>query len=108
MNKDKAILYKLSKSNSLWERRVSMISTYYFIKNNHFQDTFNIADNLINDKHDLIHKAVGWMLREVGKRDLEQEKEFLMKHYKTMPRTALRYAIEKMSLKDRTFFLDKK
>lgn len=107
MERDKDILHKLSKSENLWEKRVSMISTFYFIKNNSFQDAFDIAENLINDSHDLIHKAVGWMIREVGKRDLEEEKKFLLRHYKTMPRTALRYAIEKMNKEERLFFLNK-
>ena len=68
-NKDKSLLYKLAKSDNLWERRIAIISTYNFIKNNRYEDTFKIAEILVNDKHDLIHKAVGWMLREVGKRN---------------------------------------
>lgn len=89
------ILYKLAKSKNLWERRIAIISTFTFIKNNDFTDTLAIAKILLFDKHDLIHKAVGWMLREVGKRNVKVEEKFLKEYYKTMPRTALRYAIEK-------------
>ncbi len=95
IDKPKDILIKLSKSNNLWEKRISMIATYSFIKNKMFDDTLLIAQNLIDDENDLIQKAVGWMLREVGNRDLKTEEQFLKKHYKTMGRTALRYAIEK-------------
>lgn len=95
IDKPKDILIKLSKSNNLWEKRISMIATYSFIKNKMFDDTLIIAQNLIDDKNDLIQKAVGWMLREVGNRDLKTEEQFLKKYYKTMGRTALRYAIEK-------------
>ena len=105
MNKDKSILYKLAKSDNLWEKRISIISTAYFIKNNKFQDTLNISKILLKDKHDLVHKAVGWMLREIGKRNLKVEEEFLKKHYKQMPRTTLRYAIEKFSKNKREFYL---
>ncbi len=96
-DKPKNILYKLASSDNLWEKRISIISTFQFIKNNQFSDTLKIAKILIKDKHDLIHKAVGWMLREIGKRNQEAEESFLKKHYKNMPRTMLRYAIEKFS-----------
>ncbi len=105
IDKPKDVLYELTKSNCLWERRISIISTFYFIKNNEFKDTIKIAKLLLNDKHDLIHKAVGWMLREVGKRELEVEKTFLEEYYKIMPRTMLRYAIEKFPEKDRKYYL---
>lgn len=95
IDKPKDILIKLSKSNNLWEKRISMIATYNFIKNKMFDDALLIAQNLIDDENDLIQKAVGWMLREVGNRDLKTEEQFLKKYYKTMGRTALRYAIEK-------------
>lgn len=95
-DKDRTILYILAKSNDLWERRISIMSTFHFIKNNDFDDTLKIAELLLNDKHDLIHKATGWMLREVGKRKIEAEKDFLDRHIQNMPRTMLRYAIEKM------------
>jgi len=105
LDKDKSILYKLAKSDNLWEKRISIISTYEFIKNNKFEDTLEISEILLNDKHDLIHKAVGWMLREVGKRNLETEEEFLKKYYKQMPRTMLRYSIEKFWEEKRKFYL---
>ena len=104
-DKDKSHLYKLAKSNNLWQRRISIISTFYFIKNNQFKDTLKISEILLNDKHDLIHKAVGWMLREVGKRNQKVLDEFLGKNYKNMPRTMLRYAIEKFPEDKRVKFL---
>jgi 3-methyladenine DNA glycosylase AlkD len=98
-------LYKLVKSKSLWERRISVLATFYFIRRRDFSDTLNIAELLRDDKEDLIHKAVGWMLREVGKRDHAAEREFLEKHCKAMPRTMLRYAIEKFPEEERLAFL---
>lgn len=103
---DRTILYKLAKSKDLWERRISIISTFAFIKEGDSKDTFAIARLLIDDKHDLIHKAVGWMLREVGKRISEStEKKFLDQHYSTMPRTMLRYAIERFRENERRQYL---
>ncbi len=93
--RDKPVLYKLVQSDSLWERRIAIISTFHFIKNHQFDDTLNLSKQLIDAQEDLIHKAVGWMLREIGKRDITVEKAFLNSHYKNMPRTMLRYAIEK-------------
>ena len=107
VNKEKDILYKLVKSKNLWERRISIISTFHFIRKNNFKDTFKIAEILLDDEHDLIHKAVGWMLREVGKRNQEAEETFLKKHYKKMPRTMLRYAVERFSKDKRKFYLGK-
>ncbi len=95
LEREKSVLYGLANTNHLWSQRIAIIATFHFIKNNHFEDTMKIAEILLNHKHDLIHKAVGWMLREVGKIDINSEKEFLDKYYKSMPRTMLRYAIEK-------------
>jgi 3-methyladenine DNA glycosylase AlkD len=94
-DKPKDLLYKLARSKCLWERRIAIISTFHYIKRDDFSETLQIAGILLGDKEDLIHKAVGWMLREVGKRDLDSEEAFLKKHHKIMPRTMLRYAIER-------------
>ena len=93
--KSKKPLYSLAKSRSLWERRIAIIATFTFIKQNDFKETLKIAKMLLEDQEDLIHKAVGWMLREIGKRDLQTEEIFLEEHYNKMPRVMLRYAIEK-------------
>jgi 3-methyladenine DNA glycosylase AlkD len=108
IDKEKDLLYKFARSEDLWEKRISIISTQAFIREHYFEDTLKISETLLNDKHDLIHKAVGWMLREVGNRDLKTEEEFLQKHYKTMPRTMLRYAIEKFPEKKRKSYLEGK
>lgn len=105
IDKPKDILYKLSKSKNIWERRISIIATFYFIKQDKFEDTLNIAEELIEDENDLIQKAVGWMLREVGKRDEKSEIRFLKKHYKNMGRTSLRYSIEKFPQKSRQAYM---
>ena len=94
-NRSKKPLYRLAKSKDLWERRISIMATFCFIKQEQFDETLKVADALLNDNEDLIHKAVGWMLREVGKRDPAAEEAFLKVHYKNMPRTMLRYAIER-------------
>jgi len=106
-DKDKKILHTLARSKNLWERRVAIIATYDFIRRNVFDGTLAIAEILVNDSEDLIHKAVGWMLREIGKRNQHAEENFLKKHYKTMPRTMLRYAIEKFDLQKRAFYMKK-
>jgi len=108
VNKERSILYKLAKSNCLWERRISILSTFIFIDNNDFEDALNISELLLHDKHDLIHKAVGWALREIGKRDQDIEERFLTKYCLQMPRTMLRYAIEKFDEEKRKFYLTKK
>ncbi len=102
---DKKPLYTLANSCNLWERRISIMSTFHFIKQNTFVDSLKISEVLLHDEEDLIHKAVGWMLREIGKRDIEVEEGFLKNHYKSMPRTMLRYAIEKFSGEKRKRYL---
>jgi len=105
LDKDRGLLYRLAKSKDLWEKRIAIISTFEFIRNNQFEDTLKISEILLSDKHDLIHKAVGWMLRELGKRDQKLLEKFFQKHYKKMPRTMLRYAIEKFDKKKREQYL---
>lgn len=107
VDKDRSVLYKLAISKSLWERRISILATLKFIANSDFEDALQISELLLDDKHDLIHKAVGWALREIGKRDQELEEKFLNKHADKMPRTMLRYAIEKFDEKKRKFYLTK-
>jgi len=107
LDKDRKILYDLAKSKNIWERRIAVLATFQFIKNNQFDDSLKIAEMLLADKHDLIHKAVGWMLREIGKRNLKAEIKFLNNHYKKMPRTMLRYAIERLPEDLRRHYLSK-
>ena len=101
------ILYKLVNSKNLWQRRIAIVSTASFIAKSDFKDTLKISEILLLDSHDLIHKAVGWMLREVGKKDKKSLIMFLDKHYKKMPRTTLRYSIEKLSTVERCNYLSK-
>lgn len=105
LEKDKKTLYRLAKSKSLWERRIAIMATYYLIKCDEYFETLKLAKMLLEDKEDLIHKAVGWMLREIGKRDTKTEEVFLKQHYKNMPRTMLRYAIEKFPKSKRQMYL---
>lgn len=105
--KDRKVLYSLSKSKSLWEKRIAILATFYFIKNNRFEETLEICRILLSDPHDLTHKAMGWMLREIWKRDNKITENFLKKNYDKIPRTTLRYAIERMENKKRKKFLNK-
>ncbi|MEK6545249.1 MAG: DNA alkylation repair protein, partial [Nitrospinota bacterium] len=106
--RNKQPIYNLANSKSLWERRVSIMSTFHFIKNKEFIESLKVSEILLHDKEDLIHKAVGWMLREIGKRDIRAEEGFLKKYYKAMPRTMLRYAIEKFPEERRKKYLNGK
>jgi len=106
-DKPRNILYTLARSNNLWKKRIAVISTFWFIKDDDFDDALKIAEILRDDEHDLIHKAVGWMLREVGNRNQVAEEKFLKKHYKKMPRTMLRYAIEKFDKSKKDLYMKK-
>ncbi len=106
-DKDRSILYKLVKSKSLWDRRIAVIATHYFIKQKDFKDIFAFAEVLIGDKEDLMHKAIGWMLREVGKKDEKALVKFLDKFSKKLPRTTLRYAIERLSVVQKQNYMKK-
>jgi len=105
MDKGKKPLYLLAKSKNLWERRIAILSTFHFIKHDNYAETLKISKILLSDEQDLIHKAVGWMVREIGKRHMLTEEIFLKKHYKRMPRTMLRYAIEKFPESKRQKYL---
>jgi 3-methyladenine DNA glycosylase AlkD len=104
-DKSREPLYVLAKSASLWERRIAIVSTWWFIREGDVDDTFKISVMLLNDKEDLVHKACGWMLREAGKKKPDELINYLNKHAATMPRTMLRYAIERLSSDQRTYFL---
>lgn len=104
-DKPRDLLDEFALSGHLWKQRIAMIATHYFIKRKCFEPTLHIAELLLNHKHDLIHKAVGWMLREVGNLDYSVEYDFLLRHYREMPRTMLRYAIEKFEESTRQDFL---
>lgn len=106
--RDKGILYRLACSEVLWERRIAILSTFHSIRKNSFDDALAISALLMDDGEDLIHKAVGWMLREIGKRDADAERAFLNEHYMQMPRTMLRYAIERFPEEERKKYLDGK
>jgi 3-methyladenine DNA glycosylase AlkD len=107
LTRSREILYQLASSEQWWERRIAILATFRLIKYHDFADTLQLATILLHDSHDLIHKAVGWMLREVGKRNLAVEKTFLQQHYQQMPRTMLRYAIEKFPNETRQCYLKK-
>ncbi len=104
-DKDRSILYEFANSGALWDQRIAVLSTFNFVRKNDFVDTFNLALILLHHEHDLIHKAVGWMIREVGNRDYGAAYQFLKHHYHTMPRTMQRYAIEKFDMEERKRFL---
>jgi 3-methyladenine DNA glycosylase AlkD len=108
LDRDRDILYKLVNEQSLWSKRIAIISTLSFIKNNDFKDTLKISKTLLSHDHDLIHKAVGWMLREIWKKDKKVAEKFLKTEYENIPRTTLRYAIERMEEKKRQRFLNGK
>lgn len=105
---DRSMLYRLAESSLLWDRRIAMVSTLTFIRKGDFDDTFALADKLVTSRHDLMQKAVGWMLREMGKRDIALLRIFLDRHAATMPRTMLRYAIEKMDNAERREWMGRK
>ncbi len=107
LDKDKDILYELTQSSDLWEKRIAIVATLAFIRKNKFEDTLKISEIFLTEKQDLMHKAVGWMLREVGKKEERVLENFLKKHYKGMPRTMLRYAIEKFPQEKRKHYLQK-
>lgn len=99
------ILYRLAESDNLWEQRIAIVTTLDFIRNGIFQPTLNLSDNLINHPHDLIHKAIGWVLREIGKRDRDMLLDYLEKNFNRLPRTSLRYAIERLPEDERQYWL---
>ncbi|REL33241.1 DNA alkylation repair protein [Rhodohalobacter sp. SW132] len=105
LNRSRNILFELAKSDNIWERRIAIMATFYFIKQNDFEDTLKIAELLLDDPHDLIHKATGWMLREIGKQNEPLLESFLKPRYGNMPRTMLRYAIEKLPKNKRKAYL---
>lgn len=106
LDKDRKILYELAENKNMWKQRVAIVSTMTFVKNWEFEDTLKISEMLLNHKHDLIHKAVGWLLREVWKKDEKVLKDFLNKYANKMPRTMLRYAIEKLNEDERKYYLN--
>ncbi|MDO8624828.1 MAG: DNA alkylation repair protein [Candidatus Diapherotrites archaeon] len=108
LDRNAKILFRWAKSNHLWTRRIAIVSTYAFIKKNRFNETLKIVESLLSDSHDLLHKAVGWMLREVGKRDEKVLIGFLDSHAAVMPRTMLRYSIERLPERKRKAYLAKK
>jgi len=107
VNKDRDILYTLADSSLLWDQRIAVLATFAFIRRNDHKDILALSEKLLYHKHDLMHKAVGWMLRETGKKDKELLIGFLDKHYREMPRTMLRYSIEKLTHEERAFYMKK-
>jgi 3-methyladenine DNA glycosylase AlkD len=107
LDKNRSVLFHLAGSKSLWDRRIAMVSTWWFIRQGDTKDTFKLASKLLKDEEDLMHKAAGWMLREAGKRNLKALKNFLARHHQAMPRTMLRYAIERFPEVERKRYLKK-
>lgn len=107
LDKDRAILYQLADSDLLWDQRIAIVSTMAFIRKGDLDDTFALSERLLMHKHDLMQKAVGWMLREAGKRDKDKLCQFLDRNHKIMPRTMLRYSIEKFELEERAHYMKK-
>ena len=105
LDKSRDILYQLAQSPLLWDNRIAIVSTYAFIRKGQLEDTYALSDLMMYHPHDLMHKAIGWMLREAGKRDSERLYDYVMSHRADMPRTMLRYAIEKFSPKERTILM---
>lgn len=105
MSNDTSILFELAASESLWDRRIAMIATFAFIRKRRFDETLILCENLLTDPEDLMHKACGWMLREIGKRDLDTLRAFLDAYSTHMPRTMLRYSIEKMDVEERAYWM---
>ena len=105
LDKDRSLLDKLSASSLMWEQRIAVVSTHVFIKQDQYEDTLRLCCQHLNDKEDLMHKACGWMLREIGKRNLETLEQFLEKYKWQLPRTSLRYAIEHMSAEKRAYYM---
>lgn len=105
VDKERSILYKLAKSENMWEQRIAMVATKALIQRNDFSDTLKLAEMFLTHKHDLMHKACGWILREVGKKDEKTLTDFLDLHHKTMPRTMLRYSIEKLTPEQRKHYM---
>ncbi len=106
IGQNRSLLYELAQSDSLWDRRIALLATFAFIRENDFADTLKLTEQLLADQHDLIHKACGWMLREVGKRNQSELEKFLRRHHRAMPRTMLRYAIERFTPARRKTWLD--
>ena len=105
LDKSRDILYQLAQSPLLWDNRIAIVSTYAFIRKGQLEDTYALSDLMMQHPHDLMHKAIGWMLREAGKRDSERLYDYVMSHRADMPRTMLRYAIEKFSPKERAILM---
>ncbi len=106
-DKDRSVLYRLAESPLLWDQRIAVIATYAFIRRNDHKDILALSEKLLDHKHDLMHKAMGWMLRETGKKDMKALTGFLDKYHKVMPRTMLRYSIEKLSAEERAHYMKK-